>query len=182
MDTIILDTPEARTAWRLTAPGRLLGGLVTGGTRAERTRLASEIAAAFTEHGLAHVDFGDPDGRRGDSNWDGIVHEADTIAGLNDALTHRFTDPEGPSRYAPSIWNCVLVVEDLVKVLDHPDAGPGLERLIVCGSKVGMAVIGLSSVEPECSEAMSVLRRHNRIALSDAVGVEDASTTASIVV
>lgn len=165
MDTIALDTSSGRVTWRLTAPGILWGGLITGGTRPMRTRLATDIANAFTARGLAGVDYGDPEGHIGRGDYDSIMYEADTIDSLNTALTHRFTDPGGPDRYPPAVWNCILVVEDLPKILAHPEAGPGLERLIMCGSKVGMAVIALAETEPECTDAMSALRHQNRIAL-----------------
>lgn len=164
-DTITLDVDGHAVPWRTRSPGRLLGGLIIGGTRAARTHVAAQIAERMAA--FATVAFSDPSGNVGSSDYDGIVYEADTIEQMNTALTHRFSDPDGPSRWASQIhvWNSVLIVEDTAKVIEHPDAGPGLERLALLGSKVGMAVIALAEVPPEASEAMHALALQNLVRL-----------------
>lgn len=164
-DTLTLDLDGRAIPWRTRSPGRLLGGLIIGPDRTARTAAASQIAAHMS--GFASVAFGDPSGNVGADDYSDFVYEADNIEQMNTALTHRFTDPDGPKRWASQIhvWNSVLIVEDTAKVLEHPDAGPGLERLALWGSKVGMAVVALAETLPAASEGMRALAAQNFVEL-----------------
>lgn len=156
-------------SWCLADHDRIRGGLVVGGTRADRTRLAASIAKYTDGLGLAGVDFGDPSGHIGCTCYGDTVWETDAVASLDDALAARRRDRRSRKRVLRDssgrfLWNRLLVVEDLPKVLAHHAAGPGLERLVRDGGDHGIAVLALAEAAP-VSKVTSALADRNAVHL-----------------